>query len=264
MTAPKVSNPETLDQTDPRYPLFLKGCPGVPPVLSAVGSLELLSRPLVALVCSIQCPGSLILRAYDLARTLRDAGVTVISGFHSPIEKECLALLLKGKQPIIICPARSVAGMRIPSAWRGPLNEGRLLLISSFGVTQRRATLTAASDRNTLIVQLSRALLIIHAATGSKTEQLCRQAVSFGKPTFALESEENGGVISLGAKPVKLEDITHYFTHSARNADWSMPIGRGKRADDDAPAEVEAEDAKALLSQAKEFLAATESFLNLP
>jgi len=30
------------------------------------------------------------LRTYDLARALRDAGVPVISGFHSPIEKVAL------------------------------------------------------------------------------------------------------------------------------------------------------------------------------
>jgi len=31
------------------------------------------------------------------ARRMRDEGVTVISGFHSPIEKECLRILLRGK-----------------------------------------------------------------------------------------------------------------------------------------------------------------------
>jgi len=32
----------------------------------------------------------------------------VISGFHTPAEKECLRILLRGAQPIIICPARSI------------------------------------------------------------------------------------------------------------------------------------------------------------
>lgn len=209
---PELSNPESFDQTDPRYPPSLKEYPGAPPVLNAVGSLEVFSKPLVALVCSVQCPGSLILRAYDLARTLRDAGVTVISGFHSPIEKECLALLLRGKQPIIICPARSVAGMRIPAPWRKPLEEGRLLLLSPFGATKRRVTAKTASLRNALITGLGSMLLVIHAASGGKTEQLCREAVSFGKPTFALEGEENSGVISLGARLIKVEKVIKEWT----------------------------------------------------
>lgn len=204
---PQASNPEILDRTDPRYPSLLKTYPDAPPVINAVGSLDLLSKPLVALVCSVQCSGSLILRAYDLARALRDAGVTVISGFHSPIEKECLALLLRGKQPIIICPARSLTGMRIPLSWREPLNAGRLLLISHIDATQRRVTKETASVRNALVTCLGKMLLIIHAASGSKTEQLCREAISIGKPTFALESEENREMFSAGAKSVKVEYV---------------------------------------------------------
>jgi predicted Rossmann fold nucleotide-binding protein DprA/Smf involved in DNA uptake len=74
----------------------------------------------VALFCSARCPGDLILKAYDLAKKLRDDGVTVISGFHSPIEKECLRILLRGKQPLIICPARSLANLRVPTEWKRP------------------------------------------------------------------------------------------------------------------------------------------------
>jgi hypothetical protein len=54
---------------------------------------------------------------------LRGAGIPIIGGFHSPMEKECLDLLLRGQQPIVICPARSIQGMRIcgfpqPGDWR--------------------------------------------------------------------------------------------------------------------------------------------------
>src|SRR5215471_2050218 len=78
------------------------------PTISALGNLDLLnSRPL-ALFCSIQCPGDVILRTYDLIRALRDAGVALIGGFHSPMEKECLTLLLRGSQPVLVCPARAM------------------------------------------------------------------------------------------------------------------------------------------------------------
>ena len=45
------------------------------------GDPALLTRPLLGLVCSVQCPGSIILKLYDAIRELRDAGVTVIGGF---------------------------------------------------------------------------------------------------------------------------------------------------------------------------------------
>ena len=51
------------------------------------GNRSLLDQPLTALFCSSRCPGDLILQAYDAAQALRDAGVAVIGGFHTPIEK---------------------------------------------------------------------------------------------------------------------------------------------------------------------------------
>ena len=55
------------------------------------------------------------------SEALRDAKIAVISGFHSPLEKDCLELLLRGDQLIVICPARNIENMRMPAAWRGPL-----------------------------------------------------------------------------------------------------------------------------------------------
>ena len=111
--------------------------------LKSRGSRRLLEEPLTALFCSNRCPGDLILKTYDLARAMRDAGVPVIGGFQTPMEKECLRLLLRGGQPVVVCPARSVEKMRIPRDWRDPLNAGRMLVLSPFhrlsaGQPQRR------------------------------------------------------------------------------------------------------------------------------
>ncbi len=69
------------------------------------GNLHLLEEPLTAFFCSARCAGDLILKTYDLARSMRDAGVAVIGGFQIPMERECLRLLLRGTQPVVICPA---------------------------------------------------------------------------------------------------------------------------------------------------------------
>ena len=71
------------------------------------GNLDMLEERLTALFCSVRCPGDLILKTYDLARLLRDAGTPVIAGFQSPMEKDCLEILLRGRQPVVICPARA-------------------------------------------------------------------------------------------------------------------------------------------------------------
>ena len=92
--------------------------------MPTIGNPSLLDEPLTALFCSQQCPGDVILKLYDTARAMRDAGVPVIGGFQSPMERECLRLLLRGNQPIVVCPARSIETMRIPGEWREPLSQG--------------------------------------------------------------------------------------------------------------------------------------------
>ncbi|MBW2737490.1 MAG: hypothetical protein JRE64_01305, partial [Deltaproteobacteria bacterium] len=98
-----------------------------PDTITATGNLDILRKNPTALFCSTKCPGDLIVKTYDIAQILRDAGMTVISGFHSPMERECLTILLRGAQPVIICPARSINNMRINREYKKPLKDGRLL-----------------------------------------------------------------------------------------------------------------------------------------
>ncbi|MDE0198237.1 MAG: hypothetical protein OXK78_08590 [Caldilineaceae bacterium] len=203
--------------------------PGIPPALrrctdstadtpmSFIGDPALLDRKPLALFCSVQCPGDLILKSYDLARTLRAYPATLIGGFQSPIEKEFLELLLRqpAHQPshiappspsVIVCPARGLANMRIPRPWRDPLVAGRLLLLSIFPDSLRRPTAASASRRNTCVAALGYRILILHAAQGSKTEALCQQTLATAKPVYTLPSPHNAHLIALGAKPIPPND----------------------------------------------------------
>jgi predicted Rossmann fold nucleotide-binding protein DprA/Smf involved in DNA uptake len=98
--------------------------------------------------------------------------MTLISGFHSPVEKECLKILLEGTQPIIVCPARSLRKMRIPAVWRPALEGGRLLIISRFEQSPRRADTGTARRRNELVAALSDEVLIVHAEPGGAVERI--------------------------------------------------------------------------------------------
>lgn len=172
--------------------------------LVAPGAVNILRHPRTAIFCSNKCPGDLILRTYDLARDMRDAGVTVIGGFHSLIEKEALLTLLKGKQPIIICLARSLEGMRIPAAYREPLEEGRLLLLSPFDSSIKRSTSRTAMVRNRLAAALAENVLFIHAEQGGKLEQLCGELLREGKAVYTLDHPANEHLIEAG---VQLYDL---------------------------------------------------------
>ena len=164
------------------------------------GNLSLLDEPLTALFCSNRCPGDLILKTYDLARAMRDAGVPIIGGFQTPMERECLRLLLRGDQPVVVCPARGIDNMRIPRDWRPALDDGRLLVLSPFPATTRRPTVKIAAQRNDLVADLAAQVFIAHAAPGGKTEAFARKVVQSGKPLLTLDSPSNANLAGMGAK----------------------------------------------------------------
>jgi len=184
----------------------------------ACGNLDHLRGHLLALFCSSRCPGRLILDTYDLAQALRDAGVAVIGGFHSPMEKECLDILLRGKQPVIVCPARSVERMRIPPAWKLSLAGGRLLILSPFAEHCRRITASLAVERNGFAAMIANELLITHASPGSKTERFCQAQVAAGKRVLTLNATENANLIAIGVQPTSVIDLTHSLSMRTSSA----------------------------------------------
>lgn len=109
-----------IQQDDPRYPRSLSEHLGhsAPAELSALGNFDILQKKTLALFCSVKCPGDLILKTYDLAQQLRECEETVTGGFHSPMERECGTILLRGNQPLIVCPARTLENMRLPFAFK--------------------------------------------------------------------------------------------------------------------------------------------------
>ena len=179
----------------------------LPPETAHRGSLRLLEEPLTALFCSNRCPGDLILKTYDLARAMRDAGAPVIGGFQTPMEKECLRLLLRGGQPVVVCPARGIENMRVPRDWRGPLQEGRLLALSPFPSTQRRPTAELAARRNDLVADLAQRVFIAHAAPSGKTEAFARKLAASGKPLLTLDSPANANLVEMEAEAIAPEQL---------------------------------------------------------
>lgn len=174
-----------IEKSSAAYPaiLRLRLRDSAPLRLTAIGNLDILGQAKLALFCSNTCPGCVILRALELASKLRDENRTVISGFHTPVEKECLAVLLRGKSPIIICPARSLDRYRIPPVWKSALAQGRLLLVSPFPQSIRRATAETARRRNEFVAALATETLVLHATPGG------RLATSLGHTSLPLTAK---------------------------------------------------------------------------
>ena len=184
------------------------------PSIHMVGDAAILGRPKVALFCSAKCPGKLILDAYDLAKQFREQGVTVISGFHSPMEEECLRILLRSPHPVVWCLARGLF-KRIPSKpvdCRAAVAEGRLLIVSPFKDNVRYVTAKTAVARNRIVADLAAAVVVAHAAPNSKIETLALDILAAGKPLYTFDHTANAAILGQGAKDVGRLDFAALAT----------------------------------------------------
>jgi hypothetical protein len=182
-----------------------------------IGALEILSQPLLGYFCSSRCPGSVILRAYDLARELRDNRIPIISGFHSPIERKCLHLLLRGPQPPTHAHPNRLAASPLP-----------MVGCSSSPITRavHRPTAEHAATRNLFATTIATAVLIAHAAPGCKIQRLSDTLIQRQQPLLTLDDPANHDLIAHGAQPITAATITPWWTQQTT----ASPTWRPERA----------------------------------
>ncbi len=142
----------------------------LPKEIDHIGNIELLNRSLLAIFSSAKCPASLILNAHDYAKEIRGGEMGVISGFHSPAEREVLEVLLKGKCPIVVVLGRRLKNARIPAAWKTEIEKGRMLVISPFKEYQTYVTKEMSMKRNDLAARIAGRVLIVHISEGGSLQ----------------------------------------------------------------------------------------------
>ena len=133
------------------------------PLLSAdeiwlgIGNVALLDAPRkLALQVSRHCDGEAVLAAYDRASAAGNGETVVVSGFHSPVEKDCLAILLRNPESrmIVVLARHLTETFRTSVAWRETLEQGRMLILSSFPSSQKRPDRTSCGHRNAQVVAI--------------------------------------------------------------------------------------------------------------
>jgi len=188
-------------------PLLRRLGDAAPSYLYTMGDTAILRNRILGLICSIQCPGSIVIKTFDAIRELRDAGVVVIGGFHSPMERECLDILLRGDQPVVLCAAKGLPGLRIGQEARRAVKEGRLLMLSLFDDKVRWTTAAQAMQRNDIVAAMAETILVPHATPGGKTWATVAAALQRGQPVFTFDDVENATLVGAGVRAVVATQI---------------------------------------------------------
>lgn len=117
-----------------------------------LGNEKLLESYMLGFLCSTKVGSRAILPCYDWATSL-PLGSVVVSGFHSPIERDLLPLLLGAGYSVVVVMARRFY-TTIPAEWQAAFDEGRILIVST-APEASRVSRTAAEQRNDYIAQLA-------------------------------------------------------------------------------------------------------------
>ena len=115
--------------------------------LQMIGNAAILDRPdKVAFLSSRRISPSDVLKCYEWAEKVRDTEQCVISGFQSPLEKDVLKFILRGKMLVILVLARSL-WKTVPEELREPVGQGHLLIVSPVAAVRASAATAAARNR---------------------------------------------------------------------------------------------------------------------
>ena len=116
------------------------------------GNKELLDRHLVAFFASRKATSHDAQLARQWANSICQTDKVVICGFHSPLEKDVLNILLENHHPAIIALGRALY-KKVSSHLQSAFDEGRLLFISFRGYS--RHSWNSAQQRNWGIADLA-------------------------------------------------------------------------------------------------------------
>jgi predicted Rossmann fold nucleotide-binding protein DprA/Smf involved in DNA uptake len=199
--APIVVPPAELEST------FGKGVPR----LWYCGEISLLKTQLLGVVSARKIEPDLALKTAELLEQLTSIGLTFIGGWHSPLEEEALRVLLRTPAKIVFCVSKSLEKF-VPSPDIDFLvTQGRGLLITHCSPKAARISRNASLRRNEVVLHLAKGLLVLSAPARSASLKLAQAAIALRKPVFTPEHRINDELLTAGALPATLENISQVF-----------------------------------------------------
>ena len=200
---------------DPAYPKALLEISDPPALLYAVGRLELLGQPALAVVGSRNATAQGARNAQAFARALSDSGLTIVSGLALGVDAAAHRGGLEGRRSTIAVLGTGVDIVYPPgNAALAREIAGRGLLVSEFALGHP-ANKHNFPRRNRVISGLTLGTLVVEAALSSGSLITARAALEQGREVFAVPGSIHSplskgchSLIKSGAKLVEsAEDV---------------------------------------------------------
>ncbi len=118
-----------------------------------LGEKTLLDRPLVGFLASRSVSAATIAHCRAWAESVCGTDSVIISGFHSPLERDLLQIFLAHRQPVVWALGRSIYRRVEPEVGEA-IDEGRFLMLSVCPGAQH--SLYSARLRNRFVVERAR------------------------------------------------------------------------------------------------------------
>ena len=179
-----------------------------PSSLYFMGNLKLLEKPGVGFCGSrkITEKGNAVVR--DCARQLALAGITIISGYAAGVDMAAHCTALESMGNTIIVLPEGINHFRIKRDIANLWDWERILVISQFQ-PDNPWQVYRAMERNSLIIALSRAMIVIEAGEKGGTLSAGYSSLKSNTPLFVVEYQDklhapgNIELLNLGAKRLR-------------------------------------------------------------
>ncbi|KQO04432.1 DNA-processing protein DprA [Paenibacillus sp. Leaf72] len=201
---------------DEAYPNYLLQIPQPPWVLYAIGRLELLKRPIIAIVGTRNPTAYGRHTASMLSEQLSAGGMTIASGLARGIDSKAHEAALRGVGStiaVLACAVDCCYPSENRTLYRHIAEEGLLLSETPIGTPLHPGMFPL---RNRIIAGLSLGTLVIEGAIGSGSLITAAQALDMNRDLFAVpgpisspKSEGPNSLIRQGAKLVSVAE--HIF-----------------------------------------------------
>ncbi len=169
---------------EPSFPALLKQLNPPPPVLSALGSLELASRRTIAIVGARQASALGRKIARDLAHDLSESGFVVVSGLARGIDGEAHASSLKnGTVAVLGGGINHIYPPQHKELYEAIASKGLILSENPF---DHRASARDFPRRNRIVTGVSEGVILVEAAERSGSLISARTALEQNREVFAI------------------------------------------------------------------------------